>query len=251
MGKYVAEWEKIKKEFETTAGMKRPTETVKKAIIGTVQKSSGLTPALKDVDSALDKKERLTLEKAMNKYHSIQEPYVAFLRKEMSNYNANDHEDVIIAFTTFMRKMLMLEDEMSKDAKKLQEAKSPGATAIKWLFLEADVKGTVEKAKKDFTAFAPLEKRFLLVKKADPAMKAANDYTKAAARTEVANALKSLKEFQTEARKCATACDAALKDKDAQKADKYIDSVKSYQKAMNDLATSRAAIQIKNLETAG
>ena len=252
MGKYVNEWEAIKKKFETDAGIKRPKESVKKAIIGTVQKSSGLTPVLQEVDNALDKKERATLEKAMNKYHSVQEPYVAFVRKEMNTYDATVDEDIVLAFATFMREMLKLEDKMSADAKALQEKKNPGATGIQWLFLEADVKGTIEKAKKDFAAFPTLEKKFKVIDNAGPALKAAQEYTKAAARTEVKNALKSLKEFQTKARVAANACDAALKDTEAKTKPKYIEGVTSFKTAMNSLSTAfRTTEQIKNLEAMG
>lgn len=252
MGKYVKQWQAIKAKFEADAKIKRPKETVTKAMLFTVQKASGLTPALEEVDKALEKKERLTLEKAMNKYHLVQEPYVKFVRSEMSKYDPGTDEDVVLAFGTFMRQMLMIEDDISKDAKKLQEDKGgTGTEGIKWLFLEADVKATVEKAKKDFAAFAALEKRFGLIKKADSSIKSAQDYTKAAARTEVANAIKALKDFQVNARSCAKGCDPAIADKEAQKAPKYIESVKSFQKAMNDLAAARAATQLKELEARG
>jgi hypothetical protein len=251
LGKYVKEWETIKKKFETDAGIKRPKESIKKAIIGTVQKSSGLTPVLQEIDNAIDKKERLTLEKAMNKYHTVQEPYVAFVRKEMKTYDATVDEDIVLAYATFMREMLMLEDKMSVDAKALQEKKG-GGVSIKWLFLEADVKGTIDKAKKDFAAYATFEKKFKLIDNAGPALKAAQDYTKAAARTEVANALKSIKEFQVKAKVAANACDAALKDAEAKKKSDYIDSVTSFKSAMNSLSTaSRTTDQVKALEALG
>ena len=53
MGVYVTRWEQLKKDFEQESNQKRPLETVKKALIGTISKSSGVTPVLKDVDSAL------------------------------------------------------------------------------------------------------------------------------------------------------------------------------------------------------
>lgn len=250
MGKYVKQWQAIKAKFEQDANIKRPTETVKKAIIGTVQKSSGLTPVLQEIDDALEKKQRYPLEKALNKYHSVQEPYVAFVRQEMSKYPADQYEDVALAFATYMREMLGIEQKVAADAKALQQEKSGGGAAIEWLFLEADVKGTVEKAKKDFAAFPALEKKFGLLKKAEPALKAAQDYTKAAARTEVNNALAALKDFQVKAVACAKGCDPALADADAKKQPKYITAVQSYQTAMRSLTTSRAATQIKNLEAA-
>lgn len=254
MGKYVKQWQAIKAKFEADAKIKRPKESTTKAMLFTVSKASGLTPALEDIDKALDKKERLTLEKAMNKYHQVQEPYVSFVRSEMKKYDPDTDEDVVLAFGTFMREMLGIEIDVAKDAKALQEAKGgTGTDGIKWLFLEADVKATIEKSKKDFAAFAALEKRFNLIKKGDPAIKAAQDYTKAAARTEVANAIKALKDFQVKARDCAKGCDPAINDKEVQlkKNEKYMEAVKSFQKAMNDLASARAATQLKELEARG
>ncbi len=252
MGKYVKEWEAIKAKFEASAGIKRPTETVKNAMLGDLKKASGLTPMLQEIDTALEKKQRAPLEKALNRYHNMQEPYVAFLRTEMKKYSPDTDEDIVLAFGNFMREMLGIEDKVSADAKALQEEKSPGATAIKWLFLEADVKGTIDKAKKDFIPYAAFEKRFGLVKKSEPAFESVQKYTKAAARTEVANALKALKEFQANAKACATACNTALHDKEALKVEKYIDAVKSYQSAMSSLATaSRTEAQVKNLEAMG
>lgn len=250
MGKYVQKWQAIKAEFEKDAEMARPKESVKAGILGTIKKASGLTPVLQEMDTALEKKQRYPLEKALNKYHSVQEPYVGFLREEMKKYLDDPELKIAGAFTKMMREMLALEQEAAADAKKLQEEKSPGGAAIQWLFLEADVKGTIEKAKKDFTPFAALEKKFGLVKKADPAIEAAKEYTKAAARTQMAEALKALKDFQTKALAAATACDKALSDADAKKQEKYIKAVESYKDAMKSLTTSRAAAQIKKLEEA-
>jgi hypothetical protein len=252
MGKYVKDWETLKTNFEANTGKTRPKETVKKAIIGTVQKASGLTPLLKDIDSAIEKKERLNIEKALNKFHSVQESYVMFLQNERKPYLAmtNDgDEDMLKEYGKLISGLLNIEKEVADDAKKVQEQKSgDGASSITWLFLEADVKGTIAKAKKDFTPFAALEKKFNLIKKADPSLAVAQEYTKAAAHTEVAKALAALKDFQIKAAACATACDTALKDKDAVKSQPYINAVKSYQKAMRDLSTAaRIADQIRRL----
>jgi hypothetical protein len=53
---YVSRWEKLKKTFETT-GVDRPKLT-KDTIFGTIQKASGITPVLKEIDTAIEKKQR-------------------------------------------------------------------------------------------------------------------------------------------------------------------------------------------------
>ena len=257
MGKYVKKWETLKASFETNTGLARPKETVKKAIIGTVQKASGITPALQAIDNAIEKKERLTLEKALNKYHTVQEPYVAFLREELKQYQplAADpvYENICLEFGKFIRGMLTIEDEAGKEATQLQVSKGGATAGIQFLFLEADVKNTIAKGKKDFTAYANFEKRFNLVKKTDPALAAAQTYTKAAAHTEYKNALDAIKDFQTKALAVASACDVALNDNDVKKKEneKYKDSVDSFKKAWRDLANaSRTADQIRQLTAA-
>ena len=255
MGKYVKRWDALKQTFVQKTGLARPKETVKSALRGTVEKASGITPALQAVDTALEKKERFTLEKALNKFHSVQEPYVAFLRSELKPYQqqADDpvYEAICLEFTAFIRGMLLIEHDAGEDAKKLQEAKSPGATGVKFLFLESDVKGTIAKGKKDFTPYAALESRLKLLKKTDPALAAAEKYTKAASHTDYKNALAALKEFQSKANDCATACDAALKDADAKKQEKYLEAVQSFKKAWRDLANaSRTTDQLNQLTAA-
>ena len=251
MSDYLKRWEKLKKDFETASGSKRPKETVKKALLGTVQKASGLTPVLKDIDTALSKKQRAPLEQALNKLMVVRSDYGKFLMKEQAQYvNSPDDPDMTIwkAYKDLLFGIQKLEEDAAVDAKKLQETKQTGVTGITWLGLEGDVKGTVADAKKKFTSFADKEKKYNLLKKAEGAVKAAEAYTKTAARTEYTNARKALELFKSEAKKCADECAKVLS---AEKDDNYKKAVRSFHDAMKALSVlARIDQQIRNLAAA-
>jgi hypothetical protein len=245
---YVARWEKLKKDFETAFQAKRPMLKVKDADAGIVTKSSGITPVLKDIDTALQKKERKTLERAINKLMVVRGPYATLLAKEAGKYS-DWNEDlsfqaISTAFRDFMMGLQKLEVDAAADAKKLQETKG-AAAGIEFFALEGDVKGTVSSAKKGLAKFATLEKKHSLLKLSDAAVKQAEIYTKTAARTEVKAAKQALLNFKTEAKKCADALAKVSKletDKD------FLKALTSYQNAMQALsAMTRVDAQIRNL----
>jgi hypothetical protein len=78
MGVYLAEWDKLKKAFETDTNRARPKETVQKALIGTVAKSSGITPALKDVESALARRKGRRSKRRSTSLKSLARPTECF-----------------------------------------------------------------------------------------------------------------------------------------------------------------------------
>jgi hypothetical protein len=245
---YVARWEKLKKDFETAFQAKRPMLKVKDADAGVVSKSSGITPVLKDIDTALQKKERKTLERAINKLMVVRGPYATLLAKEAGKYSDWNQdpsfEAISTAFRDFMMGLQKLEIDAAADAKKLQVAKG-AAEGIEFFALEGDVKGTVSEAKKGLAKFAALEKKHGLLKLSDATVKQAEIYTKAAARTEVKAAKQALINFKAEAKKCADALGKVLKletDKD------FLKALTSYQNAMQALsAMTRVDGQIRNL----
>lgn len=248
MPNYLKQWENLKKAFETKTGSKRPKETTKKILLGTVQKSSGITAVVKEIDSALSKKQRVPLEKALNNLMAARGTYCTFLMKEQKQF-LNDPNDpdltIWTAYKDFIFGIQKIEEDAAKEAKTLQEKKSPGATGITWLGLEGDVKGTIAAAKKSFGAFPAQEKKYNLLKKAEGAQKAAETYTKAGARTEIVNARKALELFKAEAKKCADECAKVLS---AEKDDNYKKAVKPFHDAMKALSVlSRVDAQIKNL----
>ncbi|HEX3745910.1 MAG TPA: hypothetical protein VHW09_18340 [Bryobacteraceae bacterium] len=248
MANYLKRWEDLKKAFESTTNQQRPKEVKKKIILGTVQQASGLTPVLKTVDAALEKKQRAPLEQALNKLFQVRGTYATFLMGEQKKF-LNDPDDpemvVWIAYKDLIFGIQKIEEDASKDAKALQEAKG-GETGITWLSLEGDIKGTVQAAKKLFAPFAAQEKKNKLLCKADGAVKAAETYTKAAARTQAADARKALELFKKEAKEGA---DDLAKVLNAEKDPAYKKAIQSFHDAMKAISTlARIDAQIKNLQ---
>ncbi len=221
---------------------------VKDADAGVVAKSSGITPVLKDIDTALGKKERKTLERAINKLMVVRGPYATLLAKEAGKYsNWGDDpsfEGISTAFRAFMMGLQQLEVDAGADAKKLQEKKG-AAEGIEFFALEGDFKGTVAAAKKEFAKFAALEKKHGLIKAADAAVKQAEIYTKTAARTEVNAARQALVNFKAEAKKCADAWAKVLKLETDKEFLKVLTKQQNAMQAMSNLA--RIDAQIKKL----
>lgn len=253
MGKYVKEWEKLKEDFEATTGAKRPKETGRDYDSGAaVAKASGITPVLKDVDTALEKKQRLPLEQALNKLMVARSSYVTFLMKEQKQFNPMDDGDLPMwtAYKDLYMGIQGIEDKASQEAKTLQEQKSPGQEAIIWFGLEGDLKGTIAAAKKALAPFATLEKKHGVLKKADASVKAAETYTAAAARTKAKEARVALELFKTEAAKCATELDKIAKAITEKKEADAKKAVESFHNAMKALSTlPRVDAQIKNLKS--
>ena len=244
MGVYVTKWENLKKDFENKTNQARPRETVKKALIGTVAKSTGITPALKDVESALAKKERKTFAQALNKFEIQRNAYSKFLAEEQTHLDPATDEAVWKAYQSLIQGLHGIADEAAKDAKSVQEEKSP-IEGIQFLAMEAELKNVVADAKKKLTPYAALEKKYGLLKKADAALKLAETYTKVAARTQVKAALDTLESLQKECKKCADELEKVVK---LEKDQGFKTALESYRKSMADTgAWSRLLLQIKNL----
>jgi len=247
---YVARWEQLKKDFEQATGKSRPRETVKKAVLGTIQKASGITPILKDMDTALQKQERTPLEQSLNKLFAARGVYAIFLSKEQSNF-LNDPQDPNLLVWTAYRDLIFgmqkIETDAAAEAKTLQEKKNPGKVAIEWLSLEGDLKGTIAAAKKDLALSPDLEKKHGVLKKADAALKDTEAYTKAAARTEYKAARNALVSFKANAKKCAS--DLAPIINAEKSAANFTKAVQKFHDAMKALsALGRVDAQINNLK---
>ena len=244
MGAYVTRWEQLKQDFETESNQKRPLDTVKNALLGTVAKASGVTPVLKDVDSALQKKERKPLEQAINKLMVQRSSYCTFLAKEQAKY---DHGgDIWMAYQGLIKGLEKIEKDAGDAAKALQEAKSPNQKGIEFFALEGDIKGTIVAAKKSLGPYAALEMKYALLKKSEAAVKLAETYTKTAARTQAKEARQALEAFKIACKKCADELANVLA---AEKDPGFHKALQAYHGAMKALSTlARVDAQIKNLK---
>jgi hypothetical protein len=245
---YVARWEQLKKDFEKTTGLERP-KLVKDSIIGTIQKASGITPVLKDLDSAIAKKQRAPIAQAITKFMTVRGPYVEILMKETGHCMANDDDVLAMAYTKLQSGLQKIAADASEELKSVQEAKSPGTVAVDLLEIEGDIKATIATAKKDLTAFAALEKKHKVIATADTALKEAEKYTKAAARIEYATAVDALTKFKAAAKKAAEDLGKVITAEKS--SDKFTTAVTKFQKAMKDFSTvQRVDQQITKLQEA-
>jgi len=243
---YVSQWEKLKKDFENATGSERPKQT-KETIFGTIQKASGITPVLKDLDSAIAKKERAPIAQAITKFLAARGPYVEMLMKETGHAMVNDDLALATAYKDLQTGLGKISVDAGKELNTLQEAKSPGKTAIPFFEIEGDVKATIATAKKDLAAFAALEKKHKVLATADAALKETEKYTKAAARTEYKEAADALIKFKVLAKKCAEDLGKPLAAEKAN--DKFVTAVQKFQKGMKDFsAVSRVEQQITLLK---
>jgi hypothetical protein len=230
MGAYLTRWQNLKQAFETEAQKKRPLETTK-TLLGTAAKSSGVTPILKDIETALAKKERKPLEQALNKLNVARSSYGKFLSLEQAKFQ--DDPVVWKAYHSLIIGLQDIEVDLAAAAKSLQEAKSSDQKGIEFFGLEGDLKGALVAAKAKLAPFATLEKKYGLLKKADATVKAAETYTKAAARTQAKEARVALELFKVECKKCADELDKVLK---LEKEAKFHAALQSYHDAMKNLA---------------
>lgn len=230
---YAARWELLKKTFEKNTGLERPKLT-KDTLIGTVQKASGITPVLKDIDTAIAKKQRTPLAQAIAKFMAVRGPYVEILMKETGHLMASNDDELAAAYVKLQSGLQQIAVDASAELKAVQEAKTPNAVAVEFLEIEGDVKATIATAKKDLAPFAALEKKHKVLANADATLKETEKYTKAAARMEYTAAVVALTKFKMAAKKAAE--DLAKVVAAEKSNDKFTTAVQKFQKAMKDFS---------------
>ncbi len=95
-------------------------------------------------------------------------------------------DEIQMAGLDFKRTLTGFETAIAKQLEKLQEEKSADGGKIDIISLEGDMNGAIDKFKKDTKSFADVEKKIKMLDACKPAVMAMQAYSKAAARTEVA-----------------------------------------------------------------
>jgi hypothetical protein len=260
----------MKKQFHSTVlghlktGGTDVPDDVRKGIIELVKRDTGLTPALKVVDAAFAKRHRATVMKALTKVHTvIEENTKVFQRAAVPAMNAaNDAfgtgaydalNDIAMCIKDFNGKVIKLETDIAKELEDLQEAKGTTGVKVEIISLEGDMKGAVEKFKKDIKNFKDLEKKFKVMDKVDKMAETMRTYSDAAARTQVTEARKALEKFFDWV-------DDIIDYKDTVKGDKskpdddYVEAIGTlckYLKAIKDQRGKVSMTNLKQLEAAG
>lgn len=264
MSNYLADWTKAKKDFAATAvgelqkgGAAIPAE-IRQGVVTLLKTETGLTPALKEVDAAFGKKYRKAVMQGLTKVHAVIEKTIMAVqavsqKARSAAMDATDHaaqgalDEIHMAGVVFNRTIGGFETRIAKELESLQEEKSAdGATKIDIISIEGDVNGALAKFKSATKPFAILEKQYKLLPAIEPAVKAMQAYSKAAARTEVKAAITALDGFIA----------GVTKFDDHRKKMAATDKPNStYFKAADSLATAlravvaqRATVSMKNLK---
>lgn len=220
MAGILATWEQIKKDFAAAAAVELKSGSLPADYSAALKKvattDTGLTPALKEFDAAISKKERKPAMTGLTKLHMVIEK----IRKPIDDLislggnKVTDQEliakktkdpadklkwkmlnDFVETIFTYKKGILNLEAMAAKAIETLQVEKSPVKKKIDIISLEGDMKGALDKFKSDVKAFTAEEKHFKALAKTEALTKSMQAYSKAAARTEVKAALVALDQF--------------------------------------------------------
>jgi hypothetical protein len=244
---FVADWEQLKKGFDTAAKAVQNPNDAERAFLAVMAKPTGLTPTLKDVDSAFAKGYRKPANEALLKFYAKREPLALLLAKVMPKL---DDDQLLQAAMKMNSGLPALEKSIQAKLKELQDEKAGAAGASDWnllLLFETDLKKNIDTLTKDLKAGAlpAIEKKHNVLKLPATAVKHMDAYSKAAARLEAKDALAALKAFVAAAQACANDCDKVLaKEKDAD----YTKAVQRFAKDLRTLCTARVSVQQKKLE---
>jgi hypothetical protein len=261
---YVKDWEKAKKDFKTTvveqlkAGGDEIPDEYRSKVVAFLKAETGMTPALKDVDSAFDKKHRKSVMQALTKVHAVIEKAAMAAQKIALGAGslAMDATDdaaadalgkIQTAGLDFKRALLDFETRISKELGSLQEAKSATGDKIEINTLEGDMEGAVNRFKNVVKPHAALEKQHKVLDSMKPMIKAMKAYSTAAARTKVGDAITSLEDFFTGVDKLSAYSKSIAKLKPALD-DDYVEAVENLAMAMRAIKTTRGAVSHKQLE---
>jgi hypothetical protein len=236
MATFLERWEKAKKDFDQHA-KKMPKELLQ---------PSGLTPLLKEVDAAFAKKQRKIALQALTKFNVGRQKYASLLAHQVGPSSTLDPA-ALKAVMTLITAIGTIETDAAHAVETLQEDKGGTKDPIKILILEGDLKSNIERTKKALGPHAAIDKKYEVLKLVQPAVKAMEAYSKAAARTQVKEAHDALDLFVGLARKCHLYCDQILhKEKTAA----YVAIVQSF---ANDLKSftegARVQGQLKALKS--
>lgn len=268
----LADWEKNKKGFASAVSAELKSGLLSSDYIAAIKNilnsDTGLTPALKEIDSAISKKERKPAMSGLTKLHmvieKIQKPIDALITlggnkvtdqglifKQTKDPNdrikMNDLNEFLEKIFDYKKAILKLETTAAQAIEKLQVEKSPDGKKIDIISIEGDMKGALDKFKKDVKGFTKEENHFKALAKTEALAKSMQAYSKAAARTEVKAALTALDQF-FDAIGDMIKIQNSLDRVKPPVPDAYKKAVESFVKALNAIKKQRGEVSHKNLK---
>lgn len=240
---FANEWSQAKKDFEAQTGQKKPAP-VAQTLFGIERKSTDIASALRAIDTALAKKSRNDLVEAYKKYAIAQNEYVTFTRTARKGLGDEERPFLDVLVSSLNK----ISAKVGAEIEKLREAK--GGVKIPADTFLADFKADralFEKAVKSAAA----EKKWGLLKRSEPVLKALESYSTHSAKSDYAKAAADLVEFKSQADKFAVHCDTATDMEAEVKASAdYVKRVVEFQKFVANLWPSRIKRQKEFLDAA-
>jgi hypothetical protein len=231
MSDFVGDWQKLKAKFDET-GLNRPTR-VKETMFGTMKMGTGISGALREIDTAIGKKERAPLAQAINKFLAVRDPFCKICSDRALKANADGEDEAAAAYASLNGGLQKIAVQAAEELKKIQIKK--GGAAVPMIEIEGDVKATVMAAHRSLAGFAALEKKHKVMETADAAAAETVKYTKAAARGDYTLAIQALTRFKAAAKKAADDLKSVM-DKEKSSSG-FTEAVKKFEKGMRDFST--------------
>ncbi|MDB5819264.1 MAG: hypothetical protein JWQ11_2904 [Rhizobacter sp.] len=243
---YLAQWEKLKKDFDTVAkGLHQPNASTL-TFLASMAKPTGLTPILKEIDAAFDKEHRKTVNELLLKFYGKREPTSLLLSRTVPHLDGPLQSAAI----DLSSQIVTLEKSIQQKMKELQDGKAGAKGASDWnlsLLFETDLKKNIEQLTKDLkpSPLAAIEKKRGVLKLPAIAVKHMDAYSKAAARLKADEAFASLKDFVKAADKCTRDAEAAIK---TETDGNYKKPVERFIRDLRTLCSARVDVQMKKLD---
>lgn len=253
--RFLADWEALKKKIpdlvkDSLAAIAQADaahQTEVKQGLAVLQKTTGLTPALKKIDEGFAKEHRATVIESAVELNRIRTPISMVLTKlvtRLSQYDMDACQDV----RDFKAGLEKIESDVATSAKQLQTAKGGIQQDQNWnlaVLFEGDFKSNVDNLKTKLKANAAADKPHNALKLVTPMMTFMDSFTKAAAHLKAKEAYAALKGFQAAVKEADKKLgDIAAKEKAANK--NYADALTSFMGAVKGL--NRINDQLRKLE---
>jgi G3E family GTPase len=240
---FANEWSQAKKDFEAQTGQKKPAP-VAQTLFGIERKSTDIASALRAIDAALAKKSRNDLVEAYKTYAIAQNEYVTFTRTARKGLGDEDRPFLDVLVSSLNK----ISVKVGAEIEKLRESK--GGVKIPADTFLADFKADRTLFEKGVKSTAA-EKKWGLLKRSEPMLKALESYSTHSAKSDYAKAAADLADFKSEADKFAVHSDTAIEmeAKVTASAD-YVKRTKEFQKFVANLWPSRIKRQKEFLDAA-
>jgi hypothetical protein len=189
---YLQEWQTIKRNFETAAGRKKPSEK----FMGVWKRSSGIEPITRDVDTALAARDLPKLRQAVTSFTTTKDSY----QRTLAAATVGADNNVAAELKVMIGELELLERKLAGEVSKLDDAlKALQARTVGWKAIQEEILRSPLAANADVGKFVK-EKRYTVLAvtgKEDPRL-AGYQATMRQKLADYGRALATIKNFKVE-----------------------------------------------------